>query len=277
MHVSWRLVAAILFISFGPHAVSRELEPTPKPTTPIRVAFIWVGADGGDSVEPKVNIDFLVGAYEKQGFRVYRADALEPEGLFLLIQRDRRAHPVDYRGTQPHFIVHGKGAVEGRISAGYGPKLMLPPPSVKPVRDHDLITAFVAGIGPEAQAEIIGSICFAGVVCEEVDLARTPYIGRVARILVAKPKPPVSPEGEQKRILAKLLDTLVDNLPPVGSNRRRSLAAPLLASKEGFFTTPALRPKEELATPTPKEVTMENLRQGLYRRAKHAVQGLWKR
>lgn len=276
MDVRRRVFTALIFLSVINLAGAGEIEIAKKSNEPTRVAFLWIGADGGESVVPKVNADFLIGAYEKQGFRVFRADALEPEGLFHLVQRDRRAHPLDYRGTQIHFIVHGKGAVEGRISAGYGPRLSLPPPAVKAVRDHDLITAFVAGIGPEALGEIIGSICFSGVTCEEVDLSKTPYIGRVARILVAKPKPQLSPEQEQRRVLGSLLDTLVDNIPPVGSNRRRSLAAPMLAS-QSFFGRPTLRSKEDLQTPTPQEKTMEGLRSGLYRQAKRVVQGLWKK
>lgn len=239
-HVVGKGVRGALFLL----AFSTSLGAAPAPAKPL--AVLWVGEEPPNGSVPHVDIAQVQRAYESRGYRILRADALAPETLRALVTADRSAHAKDYgTGAEVTLVIHGRAT---------------PPGASEPVRDEQIVGAFLDGIGHFAKGEILSSACFSGVPCRELDVAKTPLEGRVSRLIVAVPQlAPVvamsAPEKPEEKVLSDLLDVLVSHTILGEMERQRShwrSAGPLGELERlarGKAVSPAAAPAAPLALP----------------------------
>ncbi len=175
------------------------------------VAVFWVGVDRGANVLPPVNVNAMISIYETNHFRVVRFDGTSPRVMGLSLVIDRQKHPENYLGSVVPFIIHGNGLV---TNTGFSPEVAGPNSTPRQVTQLELASAFLVGIGGDAQADVSEAACLVGGQCREIPLIGTPLEQNVYRWLTletdpSKAKTLAATQTRTNALLGRLLDTLL--------------------------------------------------------------------
>lgn len=223
---TWRrgLSLAPLFISalFAVLAISEETARPEEGKSVPRLALLWVGADGGASVLPPIDIETLTKSFEQHGYRVMRLDGVSPKVLSHTLLVEYKKRPEDFDDQTIPLILHGHGLLAP------GDAMMLPradgEAQYAQVSDADLMAAFLVGIGPSAKAEIARSECLVGRPCRELGLEGTPVADRVKRVMLPQMTPQehqqlVQEQQRRQKMFEQFLDIALFAMGKVASQR----------------------------------------------------------
>jgi len=246
------VVSLLSVLGFSPGTSSFAAAPAAAkaPNYSKPVAVFWVGVDSGANVLPPVNVNAMIAIYETNHFRVVRFDGTSPRVMGLSMVLDRQKHPENYLGSVVPFVIHGNGLV---TSTGFAPEASGPTSTPRQVTPLELASAFLVGIGGDAQADVSDAACLVGGQCREIPLVGTPLEQNVYRWLTLEADPSKATTlGTQTRknaLLGRLLDTLLVAVHAVSPQ-----AAPMLEDPDGF--RPFTYRVDDGSAPAPKGSAM---------------------